>query len=72
MSRVIADAEVDVSDDFFRTSKYKHSEYETKCYDHSNTVDYDSEGEKHMLLEKKNYFKNQKSIKVKMIRKPYD
>ena len=37
MSRVIADAEVDAFDVFFRTGKYKNSDNETRNYDHNNT-----------------------------------
>ena len=34
-------------------------------YDHSNTVEYDSQEDKHELLEKKNIIKIQESKKIK-------
>ena len=59
MSKILSDAEVDASDKINGISKCENIDHIIESYDHNNTVEYDSQEDKHELLEKKNYLKIQ-------------
>ena len=52
ISKILADAGIDATDEIFERGRYEDIEYVNKNYDHNNTIDYYSEEEKHVSLEK--------------------
>ena len=67
ISKILTDAEIDASDEIFERGRYEDIEYVNKNYDHSNTIDYYSEEERHVSLEKEKWLKKQNLIKEKVI-----